>query len=163
MDELRTERLLLRRARMDDAAAVHRLMSDRRAMRYWSTPPHGGLEQTLGWLRSMIGAPADESDDFLITLNGKVIGKLGCWQLPEVGYLLDPEVWGRGFATEAMQAFAARRRALGSPELTADVDPRNIASRQLLERCGFSETGSAARTWCVGGEWCDSIYYRLAL
>ena len=33
MDEIRTERLLLRRARMEDAAAMHAIMSDPVAMR----------------------------------------------------------------------------------------------------------------------------------
>ena len=60
-------------------------------------------------------------------------------------------------------AFIARRRALGSTELTADVDPRNAASLALLRRHGFVETGRAAATWQIGDEWCDSIYLRRAL
>ena len=55
-DEIRTERLVLRRARMDDAAAMHRVMSDHVAMRYWSTPPHFELAKTERWLQSMVDA-----------------------------------------------------------------------------------------------------------
>jgi len=161
MTEIRTERLVLRRARLDDFEAVHSFMSDARAMRYWSTPSHQTFQESADWLQTMTGASAEQSDDFLITLGGAVIGKLGCWQLPEIGYLLAPSAWGHGYATEAMQAFIARRRALGPGELIADVDPRNMPSRRLLQRCGFSESGHAARTWYVSGEWCDSIYYRL--
>ena len=162
-DEIRTERLLLRRARWSDLESIHRLLSDPRAMRYWSSPPHTDIGQTEKWLASMIDADPLKSDDFIVTLEGQVIGKLGAWLLPEIGYLLDPDHWGRGYAREGLSAFIARRRGLGSPELTADVDPRNGGSLKLLERLGFAETGRAAGTWQVGDELCDSVYLKLAL
>ena len=164
MVEIRTERLLMRRARMDDLNAIHALLSDAQATLYWSTPPHSDIAQSEKWLRSMVYADPEISDDFCVELDGRVIGKLGCWQLPEIGFLFDPARWGRGYASEAMAAFLARRRALGSPTaITADVDPRNLASLNLLARHGFVETGRKARTWNVGGEWCDSVYLALRL
>ena len=43
-----------------------------------------------------------------------MIGKLGCWRTPEIGFILDPAVWGRGYASEALAAFIDhRRRAVG--------------------------------------------------
>ena len=162
-DEIRTERLLLRRARMDDAAAMHVIMSDARAMRYWSTPPHLDLGETDRWMESMVEVDPAASDDFIVTLEGKLIGKLGAWKLPEVGFLIDPVHWGRGYAKEAMTAFIDRRRLLGSTELNADVDPRNLASLNLLQRCGFEETHRVSGTWQVGDELCDSVYLRLTL
>ena len=162
-DEIRTERLLLRRATMADAPAMHRIMSDPRAMRYWSTLPHDNLAQTEAWLRSMVEADPTTSDDFMVTREGAVIGKFGAWRLPEFGFLIDPEEWGKGYAGEAMVGFITHRRALGSAELTADVDPRNDASLRLLERHGFTETHRKARTCQLGDEWCDSVYLRLSL
>ncbi len=162
-EELRTERLLLRRFRLDDAVAMHRIMIDPVAMRFWSTLPHESLEQTEAWVRSEVAAPPELSDDFVVTRDGALIGKLGCWRLPEIGFIFNPVAWGRGYATEAMSAFVARRRALGSTELTADVDPRNAASLQLLRKVGFEETGRAMRTWQIGDEWCDSVYLKLDL
>jgi RimJ/RimL family protein N-acetyltransferase len=162
-EEIRTERLLLRRFTMDDVAAMHRLLSDPVATRFWSTPPHDTLQQTEEWVRSEVESPPELSDDFVVTLDGALIGKLGCWRLPEVGYLFDPAVWGRGYASEAMRAFIERRRRLGSTELTADIDPGNDSSLRLLARCGFVETHRAARRWNIGGEWHDSVYLRLQL
>jgi len=162
-DEIRSERLLLRRASMDDAAAMHLIMSDPRAMRYWSTPPHADLRETESWMASMVEADPAGSDDFIVTLDGKLIGKLGAWKLPEVGFLIDPAHWGHGYATEAMAAFVDRRRSLGSTELNGDVDPRNLASIKLLERCGFEETHREKGTWQVGDELCDSVYLKLTL
>jgi len=99
----------------------------------------------------------------MVVCDGRLIGKFGAWRLPEFGFLLDPAYWGRGLASEALAAFVERRRALGSTELTADVDPRNAASIRLLERAGFTETGRAKGTWRVGDELCDSVYFSLAL
>jgi RimJ/RimL family protein N-acetyltransferase len=163
VEELQTARLVLRRARMDDAVAMHSLMSDPATMAYWSTPLHETFADTEAWVRSMVDAPHDDSDDFIVTLGGAVIGKLGAWRLPEVGFLIDPRQWGHGYATEALNVFIDHRRTRGSTELTADVDPRNTASLRLLRRCGFVETGRASRTYNVGGRWCDSIYLRIEL
>jgi ribosomal-protein-alanine N-acetyltransferase len=162
-DEIRTERLLLRRARIEDVVAMHAIMSDPEAMRYWSSLPHTSLADTERWIASMIAADPAVSDDFIVTLDGRLIGKLGCWKLPQIGFLFDRSSWGQGLASEAMTAFIAHRRALGSTELTADVDPRNAASLKLLARAGFSETHRAKGTWHVGDELCDSVYLRLQL
>lgn len=163
IDDIRTDRLLLRRAVMDDAVAMHRIMSNPQAMRYWSSPPHTELAQTERWMRSMIDADPIDSDDFVVTVDGRLIGKLGAWRIPEIGFLFDPPIWGQGYASEAMTAFIERRRGLGSSELTADVDPRNHSAIRLLERHRFLEVGRASGTWQVGDEFCDSVFYRLEL
>ena len=162
-DEIRTDRLVMRRFSMTDVEPMHRLLSDPRATRYWSTPPHDSVEQSEAWVRSEVESPPELIDDFVVTLDGGVIGKLGCFRLPEIGFLFDPATWGQGYASEAMLAFIEHRRASGGTELTADVDPRNTRSMRLLQRAGFVETGRAERTYQLAGEWCDSVYLRLKL
>ncbi len=156
---IRTERLVLRQATWDDLDAVHRIMSDPRAMRYWSRPEHETLEETKTWMGFLV-VQAPDSRDWLIEKDGVVIGKAGAWQLPEVGFLLDPAQWGRGLACEAMVAVIAALEVefpdLG--QLTAEVDPRNAASLRLLAKLGFRETHRAERTLLWRDEWCDSIY-----
>lgn len=156
---IRTTRLVLRRATWDDLAAVHRLFSNPQAMRYWSRPEHATLDETRHWLRFLV-EPAPDSLDFLIETDGEVIGKAGAWQLPEVGFLLHPDHWGKGFAHEAMLAVIAHVEAEfpALPELTAEVDPRNLASLRLLDRLGFRETHRAERTLLWKDEWCDSVW-----
>jgi RimJ/RimL family protein N-acetyltransferase len=56
----------------------------------------------------------------------------------EVGWAFDPEVWGRGFATEAGRtsiehAFAA----LGLGRLISIVHPENAASIRVMDRLGI--------------------------
>ena len=162
-DELVTPRLRLRRARSDDLAAMHAVLSHPEAMRWWSTPPHQSLAQTAAWLEGMIASPPELSEDFVVEVDGHVVGKAGCYRLPEIGYILHPRVWGRGYATEALGAVIARVWE-GRPEvqtLTADVDPRNAPSLRLLAKLGFRRTGFAERTWLVGDAWCDSVYLGL--
>ena len=163
MSEILTPRLRLRRARAGDLQALHEVYSQPRAMRYWSTPPHLDLEQTRVWLDSMIQAPPDSSDDYVVEHDGRVIGKAGCWRVPEIGYILHPDAWGQGLAREALTAVIDHAFAgFPIPAIIADVDPRNAASLRLLGRLGFLETHRAARTWLVGDEWCDSVYLALA-
>ena len=163
MSDILTPRLHLRRARASDLNALHSVLSDARAMRYWSRPPHTDLEQTRTWLDSMIQAPPQTSCDYVVEHAGRVIGKAGCWQVPAIGYILHPDAWGRGLAQEALNAVIPKVFAsFPIDAITADVDPRNDASVKLLGRLGFIETHRAARTWLVGEEWCDSVYFALA-
>lgn len=159
MVELVTPRLKLRRARPDDLADLHAVLSHPAAMRYWSTPPHASLDQTRAWLADMI---ASDGEDFVVERDGRVIGKAGCYALPSIGYILHPESWGQGLAAEALGAAIAHVfRTRDVDRLVADVDPRNAASLRLLAKLGFRETHRAARTWLVGDEWCDSVYLAL--
>lgn len=162
MTEILTPRLRLRRAQAGDLEALHAVFSHPVAMRYWSRPPHTEIGQTRDFLDNMIGASADVSDDFVVEHRGIAIGKAGCWRLSEVGYILHPDHWGQGLATEALGAVVGYIFATRAVEaITADVDPRNEGSLRLLAKLGFVETHRAERTWLVGEEWCDSVYLAL--
>jgi [ribosomal protein S5]-alanine N-acetyltransferase len=160
---IRTKRLLLRRACLEDATAMHEILSNEVAMRYWSTPPHSELSQTQAWIADMVGAAAEVSEDFIIEVDGIVAGKVGAYRLPEFGYILHPDHWGRGLASEALSAFLGHvyntRPRITS--LNADIDPRNTASVRLVERLGFRETGRAQRTYHTHIGWCDSVYFAI--
>lgn len=159
MTEIRTERLLLRRARAEDLDRLHAIMRQPRAMAYWSTPPHGSLAETADFLEGMMTIPSGEGEDFAIEHEGRLIGKAGLYRFPDIGYLLDPACWGRGLMREALTAVITRAFAIHDlPRIQADVDPRNTASLGLLARLGFRETHRQARTWLVGEQWCDSVY-----
>ena len=163
MTELKTERLILRRARDTDLDDLFAVFSDPRAMRYWSTLPHTDPAQTrgyLGWLQSVYDKRRTE---FVVEHRNRVIGKAGIWDQSEIGYILHPDTWGQGIATEAVKAVCHHCiETLGMRIITADVDPRNAVSIHLLCKLGFVETERAERTLQVGDEWCDSIYYALS-
>ena len=157
---IHTERLTLRPARTTDLADVHAMLSDPRAMRYWSRPEHETIAESRDWLAAMMAAT--EADDYLIDYKGRVIGKAGMWRRPEIGFLLHSDFHGRGFAYEAMEAVINHLFATHDlPELVAEADPRNAPSLRLLGRLGFHETRRASRTMQWRDEWCDSVYLAL--
>lgn len=87
-----------------------------------------------------------------------MIGKTRFHRFPDVGFILRPDVWGHGFAKEALRAVLERAFAVHRlPQATADVDPRNDASLGLLEGLGFRRVGYRENSWLIGGEYCDSV------
>lgn len=159
---LTTPRLTLRSARADDLEAFHRILSDPRATRWWSTPPHETLDQTQAWLTAMIDKGPD-NPDFVIERDGALIGKAGFFALPEIGYILHPDHWGQGLAREAVEAAIDHVWATRDLQvLEAEVDPDNTASIRLLEHMGFRRVGFRAAGIQVGGAWMDCVDYALA-
>ena len=60
----------------------------------------------------------------------------------EVGYLLIPEAWGQGFATEVcarLLRFAFENTDL--EEIVATTDPENAKSQHVLQKCGLVSIG----------------------
>ncbi len=159
---IRTDRLTLRRARAGDLADLHDVMRRPEAMAYWSTPPHPDMATTKLWLDRKLADDPSQSVEFVMEYQGRAIGTAGGGILPEVGYILHPDHWGKGLAYEAMVAVIAHTFDKHPVDhLMADVDPRNAASIKLLKRLGFVFSGHADNTFCIAGEWVHSDYYRL--
>lgn len=162
MSSIQTERLLLRPARATDQDQLHAVFSNAEAMRYWSTLPHTDISQTAEFIDAMTSIPIEQGVDFVVEFDGKVVGKAGFWRFPEIGYILHPDYWGKGFATEAISALIQHGFEVHNiPEIIADVDPRNIGSIRMLEKLGFCETHRAENTILIGDVWCDSVYFAL--
>ncbi|WP_343348068.1 GNAT family N-acetyltransferase [Sphingomicrobium sp. XHP0239] len=159
-EELRTDRLVLRRARSDDAAALHELFTDEETMRCWSRPVHDTMFETEEWLRSMIEVDEAHSDDFIVEKDGELIGKCGLWSVPEIGFMIRRDHWGEGLASEALGTFVDYIAGRGLPYLFADVDPDNPGSIRVLEKAGFERSGFEEGSSQVGGRPVDSIYMR---
>lgn len=159
---LKTKRLTLRAAKQSDLHDLYAIFSDKRAMAYWSTPPHDSPERTQQNLSWMIASVAKQLVYFVLDFDGQAIGTAGMHKDNEVGFLLHPDYWRQGIVTEAMQVIIPHIFAVTDvSELTADADPRNIASLNLLKSLGFTETHRAKNTFCIDDVWVDSIYLAL--
>ena len=56
----------------------------------------------------------------------------------ETGYMLFPEYWGRGYATEITKLLVEKAEKAGILDrVTAIIDPENTASRNVLLKNGF--------------------------
>jgi RimJ/RimL family protein N-acetyltransferase len=86
------------------------------------------------------------ADETLITkaivVDGEVAGTIGSWGAAgerEITYWIGRRYWGKGIATAALQAFLAVEQ---SRPLHARVASDNVASRRVLEKCGFRVVGT---------------------
>nr|WP_255743566.1 GNAT family N-acetyltransferase [Aliiroseovarius sediminis] len=92
-----------------------------------------------------------------------VVGRCGAHTGNEIGFIPHPDVWGQGIAKEATRAVIDHVwQVTDFPKLTADLDPRQQASKRLLLALGFQTTGSAENTYCVDWVWTHSLYVALS-
>jgi RimJ/RimL family protein N-acetyltransferase len=165
-----TERLVIRPLERTDITELVRYRNLDAVARYqdWQLPytrdlAHAlldGLEATDGpttdqWVQLAIAAP-----------DGGLLGDLAVWlddtaALGMVGYTVAPESQGRGYATEAVGALVDWLFAKGVHRVAATLDPRNLASARVLERCGFRYGGTARSAALVRGRWEDDARFEL--
>ncbi|KAM5355715.1 hypothetical protein ACJ41O_002361 [Fusarium nematophilum] len=81
----------------------------------------------------------------------------------EVGYWLGESSWGRGYMTEALQAFArwCFETWPGLNRLEASAYGRNVASQNVLRKCGFVEEGTRRGAAEKNGEIQDEVQFGL--
>ena len=172
---VRGEGFYLRPPEMDDFPAWARL---RAASRDFLTPwepvwpaddlTRGAFRQRLRRYR------ADMSDDiaypmFLFRDDGALMGGLtlgqvrrGVSQTATLGYWMGKAFAGKGHMSQAVRAGAAFAFAeLRLHRIEAGCVPENIASMQLLERCGFHREGLARAYLRINGQWRDHLLYAL--
>jgi ribosomal-protein-alanine N-acetyltransferase len=168
---LRTERLVLRPLRDDDATSLFAYFSDPVAMRYWSTPPmKDAMEARASIARARedlaLGTAlrwgiARAGDDALLGVCSLLHLEPG-HRRAEIGYLLGRPHWGHGYMVEALTAVLDHGFArLDLHRVEADLDPRNQASRGLLARLGFVEEGLLRERYRVAGEVSDTLWMGL--
>lgn len=156
-DVLETDRLVLRRRSVDDAALCRRLWTERdpRVPAHRRIDPEG--RPTVEEIAVQLRAEQDEPGPVLLAVerkgSGDVVGYCGLVARgngspdePELAYELLRAVHGSGYATEAAQAVVRGADAAGVPRLWAEVWDWNVASRRVLEKLGFRETGRVERT-----------------
>ncbi len=148
-EALETDRLVIRGPRADDAEEVfERYASDPEVTTYMSWPRHETLEVT----KSVVEFWLDEWQQrdcgaFLITdrSSGAILGSTGFDLVkPGVattGYVLARDEWGKGYATEALNAIVELSTQAGIQRLFAycHFDHRNSA--RVMEKCGFEFEG----------------------
>src|SRR5579863_3407271 len=171
---IRTARLVLREFRESDESDVHEYGSDLEVSRYvaWgpNTPKetHDVLNDRIAkqriWPRNQIDLAIELSKE------KKIIGSISLAiqreddRIASFGYVVNRRYWGRGYATEAADAFLSRAfQELGLQRVWATCDVRNVASRRVMEKVGMTREAAFRRDVFQKGEWRDSyLYVRLA-
>ncbi len=146
---LETDRLILREPRLDDAAQVAALANNRKIAEMTALIPHPyGLEDAARWLTSLPAEAGHWNFAIVERESGKLVGTCGYGKRhdlgPEIGYWIGEPFWGRGYATEAIRAVVDHLFSVTAlDEIAAGCRVTNVASRRVLEKCGFQWTGVA--------------------
>jgi ribosomal-protein-alanine N-acetyltransferase len=100
---------------------------------------------------------------------GALVGRIslggisrGALQNAYLGYGIDIDHGGRGYATQAVtQAVHVAFHDLGLHRVQAAVVPENKASARVLQKCRFREEGLARRYLFLDGQWKDHRMFAL--
>jgi len=96
-----------------------------------------------------------------ILYNGEVAGNIAkfiMFNQPEVGYWIGKEFWGKGIATQALEAFL---QIVTMRPLYAAAAKDNLASLRVLQKCGFVITGYGRSFAEARGAEIDEVYFEL--
>ncbi len=153
---METERLLLRRFTLDDAAFVLRLLNEPSFIQNIGDRGVRNLEQAVSYLTDgpMASYARHGHGLELVALKESLrpIGMCGLLKRDafpdvDVGYAFLPEFWSQGYAAEAVAATLLHgKQALGLARVLAFVSPGNAPSIRLLEKFGFAPSGRPRMT-----------------
>ena len=169
---LHTARLIIRAFGLEDAAPLAERRNDSLVARYqnWVLPyPRQRAEDLVAQIVAA-GEPANDQWWMAAVCDresGETLGDLALrlsWggRSAEVGYTLASRRWGRGYATEALEALLAWLFAeRGITRACGTLHPDNTASARVLERCGFLFEGRTRLSYWVGDDCSDDATYGL--
>jgi RimJ/RimL family protein N-acetyltransferase len=142
---LRTERLFLRPAWLEDAPELTRAIGHEPVVRMLARVPWPYTEDDA---RAWMDAPRDPLlPSLLVTLpdeGGRIVGGCGLHEGEaevEAGYWIEPGSWGRGYATEALSGLLSLARLAGHRRVVGRHAADNPASGKVLRKTGFRATG----------------------
>ncbi len=151
MPTLTTERLTLRRMYPSDHRDMFEYASRPEVTEYLLWYPHGTQEQTYRYLEALqTNYKRGEFYDWAVTVTetGKMIGTCGFTSFDhehgraEVGYVLNPDFWGQGIATEAVLAVTEFAFAeLDINRVEAHFIEGNDRSLRVMQKCGMTFEG----------------------
>jgi len=149
-DEIRTERLVLRELKLEDAAAFSKLVGDYDVAKMTGSLPHPfplySAEFKIMYMRRQ--KQRGLAYPYAITRNGgELIGVMDLFRSApdaalEIGYWIGKPYWGQGLSTEAAKAIIQEAKTtLGVQALVAGAFADNPASLRVLQKLGFKPTG----------------------
>jgi len=168
---LQSDRLTFRKLTNDDAPEIIQLRGNKETMKFIPRPLVTTLEEALAHIK-MINDKIDDNVDinWAVTEKGsdKCIGIMGFYRTQpehyrtELGYMIMPEYWGKGYVTEAVKTlldFAFNTLNFHSVE--AVIDARHQASERVLIKNGFRKEAHFIEDFFYNNEFSDTVKYGL--
>ena len=170
---LETDRLFLRKFRLDDVQDVFEYCKEAETARYVTWDAHKTPEDTLRFLqwttdRYKTGEPGDWA--IMDKVTGHIIGSMGIVKSEpvnrccEVGYVIGRDHWGKGFTTEALSRlvrFLFEECSIN--RIQAMCCEENAGSSRVLEKAGFRYEGLLMQRMCMKERFWNLKLYALLL
>ncbi len=172
MLSLTTDRLWLREFKEQDWESVHRYACDPEVVKYMPWGPNTEEDTHIFIRRAIAYQQENPRKHFELAMALKeedmLIGGCGIRVLnPDlgegnIGYCLNRDFWGRGYATEAANALLRFGfETLNLHRIYATCDPENRASAHVLEKIGMNLEGRLRENLQIRGRWRDSLVYAI--
>jgi ribosomal-protein-alanine N-acetyltransferase len=168
---LASERLQFRKLTATDAPEILALRGDPETMRFIPRPLLTDIEGALDHIKSINDKIEENLDiNWAVTEKNsdKCIGIMGFYRTQpehfrsELGYMLLPEYWGKGYVTEAVTTllnFAFN--TLNFHSIEAVIDSRHKASERVLQKNGFTKEAHFVENFYYNNEFTDTVIYSL--
>lgn len=149
---LETDRLIIKLTSIEDFDNILALRSDPEVQKYTTQPP-AKRQDVQRFLDNVIPYQEKHGHGMASVFEkttGQFIGQAGIFHIGhydlqpeiEIGYRFHKKYWGKGFATEATEALVAWGfEHLDIGTIVSFVETENLASRRVLEKCGFRYVG----------------------
>ena len=163
-----SKRLQLREFDLTDFAALHDFVSRQDVCQYTDWGPDT-VADTKAFLReAALESVTLPRTSYALAVERKsdkrLIGSCAVWLESEthargaLGFVLHPEVWRQGFATEvATLLIGLGYERLGLERIEATCRPDNVGSRKALEGAGFALEGVLRSHVCIKNQRQDSF------
>lgn len=137
---LTTRRLTLRPITLDDAAAIQRGVNNWDVVQWLTAPPFPySVDDALHFINEIV----PHSTSWAIDAGDGFIGTIGV--KPALGYWLDVDYHGQRILDEAATAVVAWHFGQSGEALVSGHHLGDDASRQVLQKQGFVDTGTEER------------------
>lgn len=148
---LHTKRLHLRPSQLSDLTALHALWIEPEVRRFLFDDRQISIEETQSFLQASLASFIDHGYGiwlFFEPEQEQIAGFAGLFhvpaEMPSLIFGTRPQLWSRGYATEAAAAVLDHAfKVLNLECVVADVDEPNVASIRVLENLGMVQTHRA--------------------
>lgn len=169
---IETQRLILRRAAVEDAQAMFdNWACDPEVTKYLTWPAHTSPDVSRQLLQSWADKYGqDHFYQWLIVPKelGLPIGSIGgvSSDAPlssvEIGYCIGRHWWHQGVATEALQGVIDYLfETCDIQRITAKHDPDNLHSGAVMKKCGMTYEGTSRQSDRNNQGICDTVHYAI--
>lgn len=169
--EIKTERLTLRRFRPEDAKDMYNNWAkDERVCKFLTWDPHESEEATKQLL-SVWCKDYEKPDwyQWAITYKGNPVGSIAVVKFSEndssaeIGYCIGHDYWGKGIMTESAKAVIRFLfEEVGVNRITICHAVKNPASGRVAQKCGLSFEGIHKEEFkSRWGEYLDLAHYAI--